>query len=99
MGLMQSIKAPILGLYIARVVSDGMCNESSQSGGWVPHDLENTQHILQTLRQQGWSSEQRTSFRGTSLFRNRAPLGPYKRSRALRWSYGSELFLMGEVSL
>jgi len=37
------------------------------------------------------------SYRGTSLIRNRADLGPY--SRALWWSYGGGLFLIPEVPL
>ena len=40
-------------------------------------------------------------YRGTSLIRNSAPLGPYSRNmpRALWWSYGGGLFLMSEVPL
>ena len=38
---------------------------------------------------------------GTSLIRNRAPLGPYSRTmpRALQWSWGGARFLMSEVPL
>ena len=36
-------------------------------------------------------------YKGTSLIRNSAPLGPY--SRALWWSQGGGLFLMSEVPL
>ena len=41
------------------------------------------------------------SYRGTSLIRNSAPLGPYSRTmpRALWWSEGGGLFLMIEVPL
>ena len=40
-------------------------------------------------------------YRGTSLIRKRAPLGPYSRTmpRALWWPYGGLLFLMSEVPL
>jgi len=40
-------------------------------------------------------------YRGTSLIRNSAPLGPYSRNmpRALWWSWGGGLFLMSEVPL
>ena len=40
-------------------------------------------------------------YRGTSLIRNSAPLGPYSRTmpRALWWSYGGGRFLMSEVPL
>ena len=40
-------------------------------------------------------------YRGTSLMRNSAPLGPYSRTmrRALWWSEGGVLFLMSEVPL
>ena len=40
-------------------------------------------------------------YRGTSLRRNRTPLGPYSRTmhRALWWPYGGLLFLMSEVPL
>ena len=40
-------------------------------------------------------------YRGTSLIRNSAPLGPYSRSmpRAPWWSYGGGLFLMSVVPL
>ena len=40
-------------------------------------------------------------YRGTSLIRNRPPLGPYSRSmpRVLQWSYGVGQFLMREVPL
>jgi len=41
------------------------------------------------------------AYRGTSLTRNSAPLGPYSRTmpRALWWSEGGGLFLMSEVPL
>ena len=40
-------------------------------------------------------------YRGTSLIRNCAPLGPYSRNmpRALWWSWGGGLFLISEVPL
>ena len=40
-------------------------------------------------------------YRGTSLIRNIAPLGPYSRTmpRALWWPKGEWLFLMSEVPL
>ena len=40
-------------------------------------------------------------YRGTSLTRNSASLGPYSMAmpRALRWSWGGKLFLMSEVPL
>ena len=40
-------------------------------------------------------------YRGTSLIRNGAPLGPYSRNvpRALWWSQGGALFLMCEVPM
>ena len=40
-------------------------------------------------------------YRGTSLIRNRPPLGPYSRTmpRALWWSYGGREILVSEVSL
>ena len=40
-------------------------------------------------------------YRGISLIRNSASLGPYSRTtpRNLSWSYGGELFLMSEVTL
>ena len=40
-------------------------------------------------------------YRGTSLIRNRALLGPYSRtmSRALRWHWGDGLFRVSEVPL
>ena len=40
-------------------------------------------------------------YRGTSLIRNSAPLGPYSRTmpRALWWSMGGVLFLVSEVPL
>ena len=40
-------------------------------------------------------------YRGTSLIRNRLPLGPYTghMPRALWWSDGGRLFLMSEVPL
>ena len=43
----------------------------------------------------------RKAYRGTSLIRNRAPLGPYTRTmpRVLWWSWGGGLFLMSEVLL
>ena len=42
-----------------------------------------------------------SDYRGTSLIRNSAPLGPYSRTipRVLWWSQGGGLFLMSEVSL
>ena len=41
------------------------------------------------------------AYRGTSLIRDSAPLGPYSRTvpRALRWSQGGGQFLMSEVPL
>jgi len=41
------------------------------------------------------------AYRGTSLIRNSAPLGPYIRTmpRALWWSKGAGLFLISEVPL
>ena len=41
------------------------------------------------------------SYRGTSLIRNRAPLGPYGRTtpRALWGSYEGGRFLVGEVTM
>ena len=41
----------------------------------------------------------RHPYRGTSLMRNNAPLGPYSMTmpRALWWSWGGVLFLMSEV--
>ena len=40
-------------------------------------------------------------YRGTSLIRNSAPVGPYSRTipRALWWSQGVEPFLMSEAPL
>ena len=40
-------------------------------------------------------------YRGTSLIRNSAPLGPYSGTmpRALWWPWGGGLFLMSEVPL
>ena len=47
------------------------------------------------LKMRGWL------YRGTSLIRNSAPLGPYSRTMpgALWWSYGGGLFLMSEAPL
>jgi len=41
------------------------------------------------------------AYRGTSLIRNRLPLGPYGKpmTRALWWSQGGGCFLMSEVPL
>ena len=41
------------------------------------------------------------AYRGTSLIRNSAPLGPYSRimPRTLGWSWGGGLFLMSEAPL
>ena len=40
-------------------------------------------------------------YRGASLIRNSAPIGPFSRAmpRALRWSWGGWAFLMSEVPL
>ena len=41
------------------------------------------------------------AYRGTSLIRNRHPVGPYSMTmpRGLGWSYGGGRFLMSEVPL
>ena len=41
------------------------------------------------------------AYRGTSLIRTSAPLGPYSRtiSRAIWWSWGKGLLLMSEIPL
>jgi len=54
---------------------------------------------LHTLKQGGRGScgGSSTNYRGTSLIRNRAPLGPY--SRTMPRAIGGGRFLMSEVPL
>ena len=48
-----------------------------------------------------WLRGRGCGYRGTSLIRNSAPLGPYWRAllRVLWWSQGGRTFLMSEVPL
>ena len=57
------------------------------------------QNLAVTLFHVQYSLER--GYRGTSLMKNSAPLGPYNRTmpRALRWAQGRGLFLRSEVTL
>ena len=83
---------------------------STAGGGSKPEDEgeqresverlgEYIQHRVQHRRRhlQGYLAHEKEQYRGTSMIRSSAPLGPYSRTtpRALWWPWVGGLFLMG----
>ena len=78
-----------------------VCHEEASLGGWSGRPFLAGLRADATDARRTWWVLSETKYRGTSLIRNRAPLGPYSRnmSRALWWPSGGGLFLMSEVPL